>query len=519
MSAPPRVLVVWCPDWPVRAVRPPGEDGAPEGGGPPVAVVAGGRVVAASAAARAAGVRRGRRVRDAQRDCAGLAVRERDPGAEARLFERVASAVEELCPRLEVVRPGLCAVPAAGPARYYGGEAALVERVRAAVAAAGFDCAVGVADGTFAAGLAARHGQAGTVVPPGRAAAFLAPHPIAVLGRPELAGVLVRLGVDTLGGFAALPGRDVLARFGADGLLAHRLASGREPRPPAPRRPSADLSARMVFEPPAERADQLLFAAKALAEQLHERLAGRGLACVRVGVEVVAGDGRGWRRLWRHGGRLSASAVAERVRWQLEAWRAPGSDSGEALSEGVAQLRLVPDHLVPAKGGQRSLWGRAAADEQVERAVARLQGLLGHGAVTLPYLGGGRGPAERALRVPFGDAAPEPPGDAPWPGRPPDPAPAAVPPRPLPAELADGAGAPVAVSGRGALSAPPARLSVLGRPPVPVTAWAGPWPSVEYWWDPDRSRRRARLQVVTEDGRAWLLLVEKGRWYAEASYD
>ena len=44
------------------------------------------------------------------------------------------------------------------------------------------------------------------IVPPGGTPAFLAPWPVATLDRPELADLLVRLGIRTLGGFAALPG-------------------------------------------------------------------------------------------------------------------------------------------------------------------------------------------------------------------------------------------------------------------------------------------------------------------------
>ena len=62
------------------------------------------------------------------------------------------------------------------------------------------------------------------------------------LGRPELADLLRRLGVRTLGDFAALPAGDVLARFGFDAALAHRLAAGADDRPLAVRRPPPDLA-------------------------------------------------------------------------------------------------------------------------------------------------------------------------------------------------------------------------------------------------------------------------------------
>ena len=56
-------------------------------------------------------------------------------------------------------RPGLLAFPTRGPSRYHGGDGGLVEHVRAVLAAAGVaDARFGVADGGFAARLAARRG-------------------------------------------------------------------------------------------------------------------------------------------------------------------------------------------------------------------------------------------------------------------------------------------------------------------------------------------------------------------------
>ena len=73
------------------------------------------------------------------------------------------------------------------------------------------------------------------------------------------------------------------------------------------------------------------------------------------------------------------------------------------------------------------------------------------------------------------------------------------------------------MSGRGLLNGEPARLSVEGGPWQPVTAWAGPWPVTERWWSV--RRRRARAQVVTDDGVARLLCAERAQWWVEALYD
>ncbi|HUO49675.1 MAG TPA: hypothetical protein VMU09_12670, partial [Acidimicrobiales bacterium] len=166
--------------------------------------------------------------------CPGLLVEE-ETGRQARALARVRTAVEGFSPAVEVVRAGVCAVPTRGPSRYFGGDRTLADLVAQSVAAVvdaagetGVDAGIGIADGLFAAAVAARAsvGHDPVVVPAGQSAAFLAPWPVAVLERPELAELLVRLGISTLGRFAAVPDGHVLARFGADGAAVHRVAMG-----------------------------------------------------------------------------------------------------------------------------------------------------------------------------------------------------------------------------------------------------------------------------------------------------
>jgi protein ImuB len=497
-----------------------------------------------------------------------------DSGPDARAFEQVVSAVEEFCPRVEVVRPGICAIGTAGPARYFGGEEALARKITSAVTAAGFACRAGVADSLFAAQLAAqapalapapapvsapvsapapartRAGLPGMIVPPGKTPAFLAPYPVGVLEIPKLADLLPRLGIWTLGDFARLPAAEAANRFGTPGRRAHRLARGLDARPLVPRQPSADLSVHVDFDPPADQAEPVVFAAKALAERMHAGLAARGLVCVRVHVQATCEDGEDIIRLWRHDGLLSALAVAERVRWQLDSWRT-GRDAAEqrpaeqcpaeqrpaeqcpaeqrpaeqcpaetVLVGGIVRLRLVPDQLVRDEGRQLGLWGDAVISDRVARAATRVQAMLGQAAVLRPVLAGGRDPAEQVTLVPFGDSGiPLLPAGRPWPGRIPAPAPATVYPVPRPARVADDSGGPVTVTGRAVVSAPPAWLSTGGGRWLAVTAWAGPWPATERWWAAVGARRRARFQLVTEDGSAWLAAVQDGGWVIEASYD
>src|SRR6476661_6194787 len=203
-----RRIAVWCPDWPVTTARIDAGIDADA----PVAVVTANRVVACSQAARGQGVRRGLRRREAQAHCPQLVVLPRDEAAEARVFEPVVAALETIAPGVEITRPGLAAINVRGPTRYFGGETGVLQALSRGVAGlpalGGADLLIGIADGAFAAEQAARRG---VIVDPGDSPQFLAGLPIETLdqfGTSPLVDLLRRLGVLTLGAFAALSARD-----------------------------------------------------------------------------------------------------------------------------------------------------------------------------------------------------------------------------------------------------------------------------------------------------------------------
>lgn len=399
MEAGVRTLLVWCPDWPIVAAEI--VDGV--AAGEAVVVMSNNRVLACSEAARREGVRRGLRRREAQSRCPWLTVVEHDPGRDARAFEPVVAAIEEVVAGVEVIRAGACAVAVRGPARYFGGEEVAAERIVEQVAqACAVECQVGIAEGVFAAGIAARTGR---IVPVGETRGFLSGVPVEALERPDLTDLLQRLGVKTLGEFAALPAGDVLTRFGFDGALAHRLACGADHRPLAVRKPPLDLAVEETYDEPLERVDVAAFAGRVLAERLHEGLAAHGLACTRLGVEAVTVDGQELFRMWRHDGTLTATAIADRVRWQLDGWLT-GARRGvlDRPTAGLVRLRLVPDGVLVHLGLQPGLWGDTGAErDRAHRVFSRVQGLLGPNAVVTPVLGGGRSADDQIRLVPWGD--------------------------------------------------------------------------------------------------------------------
>jgi len=198
----------------------------------------------------------------------------------------------------------------------------------------------------------------------------------------------------------------------------------------------------------------------------------------------------------------------------------------DAVTAGIIQLRIEPIAVRADDGTQLGLWGgRTQADEWAQRATARVIGLVGDDNVVVPAWRGGRQPEDVYQWVPAGltdlaDASVRL-GDAsatPWPGRLPSPSPAAVYPSAVAVTVADAGGAPVSVSGRGAISAPPAVLQSSAGSSERVVAWAGPWLLEERWWDAARQRRMARFQLLTESGRAFLATVERRQWWLVAEY-
>ncbi|MFI5587348.1 DNA polymerase Y family protein [Amycolatopsis sp. NPDC051758] len=518
MTGAPRLLVLWCPDWPVVAA------GAAAGISPrvPAAVFSANRVVACSAAARGSGVGRGMRRRDAQSRCAGLVVHQHDPDRDARLFEPVAAAVEAQAVGVEVVRPGIVAVPVDGAAGYFGGEEALAELLLDEVGArAGVECQVGIADGLFAATLAARRA---VLVPRCGTKEFLAPLPIAELNQPgddrgELVGLLQRLGLRTLGAFAALAESDVAGRFPSDAITAHRLARGLSERPPVRRALPPDLTVTEDFEYPLARVDEAAFVAKTLGERFFAGLARHGLACTRLTITALTEAGEERVRVWRCAEPLTARTTADRVRWQCEGWLT--ARNGERPSAGIVRLRLDPEEVVGGQALQLQLgsMGRDAdAAERAGRALVRIQGLLGPDSVVTPLLDGGRGPAERVRLVPWGEPRRALTEDRPWPGRLPAPSPSFVPPRPPVAVVLDAVGDVVRCTERGELGYPPATVAVDGGPARRVLGAAGPWIV-------RAERPLVRIQVVlegAEDDIALLLKADVGddpQWRVEGVYD
>ena len=491
----------------------------------PAVVLHGNHVVACSPAAAAEGVALGQRRRDAQRRCPDAVLLDHEPDRDARAFEPVVRAIGELTPRLEIVEPGWLHLATRGPSRYLGGDDALVRSLAERAPAA---ARIGIADGRFASGIAARIAVADR---DGRAAGRHRP-----LRRrpPDRLAAASRRGHPGTGATAGATRprharRTCRSRRPRRARPIRRARSPRPPPGPRPRRPArrrrrstATAQDRAVLRGARHRDDP-----GAVHRQAPRRPADRRPRRQRPGVHPAGRQDR------------------DRPRREHGTGLVPGSrhvDVGDDRSGAMAARRLEHRRRPHCRrgddppGARRGAPGRRRAARPLGRAIRsrRARPAGDHPAVRARRRGAGaRARMER--RAPARRPLPMDPGDRHRPHRPDAPAasrrrgPLAGhrcrhphPPWCCPNHSRSSSSPPTASACRsagGASSAPgPRRLTLAASAPHPVLAWAGPWPLDERWWDPAASRRAARLQVVTADGAAHLLLAEHRTWWRTATY-
>jgi hypothetical protein len=110
-----------------------------------------------------------------------------------------------------------------GPSRFFGGEAAVMENVRATIVLTGVEPSLGIADGLFCAETVC---AARSRTRAGATESFRRSLPLSVLGRKDVATTCQRLGLHTVGSFADLDVARVGERFNKHALVLQRVARG-----------------------------------------------------------------------------------------------------------------------------------------------------------------------------------------------------------------------------------------------------------------------------------------------------
>jgi protein ImuB len=376
---------------------------APEPGGPQL-------VGEVSPAAEAFGIHAGMRLGEALARCPRLVLAPPDPAGVADAWEQKLVALEGIGAAVESERAGLAYFDARGLLGLHGsrsqvglhGADPLRRLLEATARALGAPARIGVGPVRFVSLAAATRARPRRplVVAGGRerAAAFLAAFAVSLLrARPALADLpesLQRLGIGTLGELAALPRAALADRFGARGILAHRLACGEDDRL-VPRVAEERLSESLQL-PEAGSGEQLARALGMLVDRLLARREREGRSLRAVVLEAVLVERGGtWRErvVFRE-----AHADPERMRLAL----APRL----ALLPAPAQrLALSVERFGPACGEERTLLEDplGARRARLGEAVRQARVAAGPDAAlrVLELDPGSRLPERRAVLAPF----------------------------------------------------------------------------------------------------------------------
>jgi len=485
------------------------------------------RVVATGSVARARGIADGMALTEAQALAANLVALPWDDERIARAALEVTTALLAASPRVawsgthgrtdaRTHGEGVWWIDAAG----LGNEAKLAAKLVTIAAGLGFGSArAGIAGSAIAAYAATFGGtktrqRGGTVirpriVPPGADARYLAPFPVTLLDLDDdLAGTLRGLGLTTLGGLAALDADEVEARFGPEGLAAHRLARGLDSRGPTAPRDDALPTVEVELGGPVATAEPLLFVLRGALASLGETLHTRGLAARELALALRLDDGSTAVRPIRPARPTShPDALFDHCRLALETWQLPEPATGLVLSAVVT---------VPASGEQGDLLAPRWADPAaLLAAFERIRGSEGADAVALPEKRDGHLPADQGAWVPE-------PRDGRVIGR-------CSPAAPPSGEMAVAAlrilSAPVSVHvrlGRSGLAA--FRHDDLWHD---VAAWCGPERLAPRWWQAaaasatETAGPRDYYTARTADGTLWLLRRDdpSHEWFVEGWWD
>ncbi|MFI6341112.1 hypothetical protein [Streptomyces sp. NPDC050535] len=221
-------------------------------------------------------------------------VRLRKDGGLAELTE----VIERFTPVVQPLAPSAVVAQLSGSLRLFGvGPVDLAQRLRLQAAAwYGLETAVGIGSSWTVAAMASSRTQSGGVleVAPSDTARFLGPLPVGELYgiRRTQAEDLHRLGVETIGHLADLPGETVVRILGRAGRALQERARGIDRRVVVPGRAAQTLSVRADFARDMLEGWEVRAAALRLATELAAGLRSRGQAARSITVVVSMADRR-----------------------------------------------------------------------------------------------------------------------------------------------------------------------------------------------------------------------------------
>src|SRR6266550_5140617 len=346
-------------------------------GTPVVVGDADGHVLAVSDEALPFSVEPGLPVRQAEHLCPHATLLSSDPVAADGLRERIAAALYDLAPCVEVRVDGIAWLDLEGVPSPSESIREARRRLRTAI---GREPRLGLAPGPFSARLAAARARPGRLLKIDDARAFLAPLPTRELWLDdEQMERLDLLGLRTLGAVAAIGPRELESQLGRDGRHAVLLARGLEPDQLTPWRPPLFTSVHRQFDPPIEDREALLFVARALCDDLAAELGLRGAGAKQILVRLLLESAPHEQRdsLVRHPLSSAAELFGLIGSW-IKEWQPHAP---------ITEMWIDLPVLEAAGRRELRLWaGGDGSSEEVTAALERLQERFGDGLVWKPLL-------------------------------------------------------------------------------------------------------------------------------------
>jgi len=334
------------------------------------------RLHAVDEAAARLGLFVGQKAADAAALVPGLATDEADVAGDAAALEALCDWAVRFSPAVAVCAPNALFLDIAGVSHLWGDEATLMDDLLARLTQGGVPARAAVADTPGAAWALAHFGEDRTVAPPNDQADLLAPLPVAALRLQEAdAAQIARLGLTRIGRLIAQPRAALARRFGRGLTLRLDQALGGSAESLRYRRPPTPWFHRLAFAEPISTPDDLVRAARDIAEALCVRLEAQGMAARRFTFGYHRLDGvAAFRTVGLSRPGRQALPLAKLVAPKLEDIDPGfGIETITLAAEGVQALVCAQDGLEDA--------GRLAPEVSLAALVDRLTNRLGEDRV------------------------------------------------------------------------------------------------------------------------------------------
>jgi protein ImuB len=213
-----------------------------------------------------------------------------DP-ADLKLLTQIADWCDRFTPYVALDGPRHLLLDVTGASHLFGGEQAMLDRIRSSLHAQGFATRGALAGTAVAARALARY-RDGTVIASGEEELAMKPLPVEALDLDAVTThALRRAGLKTVGQVASRKRSELVARFGASTLAILDEALGESTKPIAPRRPLPDYWQEKNFAEPVTNEEVIRASLAALALSLGKVMERHGQGARRLEAAFFRADG------------------------------------------------------------------------------------------------------------------------------------------------------------------------------------------------------------------------------------